>query len=292
MTVFPTPPQTVTRFYGNVDYALDTIVNKHITFVHVSTLNDPFDPYFFLETDFDEKRGLLLKYIKKNHPSDEAWFRKQVTETSWRRTMSELRTFMENLKKSSFVFSTSGEIDGIHPRDNLYMWGHYANGHRGVAIEFDTAELSTSALNHHKSFGGAPIETNTVWEKIEYRPRFFPVTAENYYQFMKQEHDLQLGNITTRARTALDDYYDLLGRVKSEVWKPENEWRLLWRNDTTRMKIYRCPITTGSIKTVILGQSMSEKSKSDFGVETNHNFPTAKVLRAEKRRGDLALDFK
>ena len=42
------PPAAVTRFYGKVDYALDVIRNKQIAFVHVSLLNDPFDPLLFL----------------------------------------------------------------------------------------------------------------------------------------------------------------------------------------------------------------------------------------------------
>ena len=47
-------PQYVTRFYGTTDFALDVIQNKQIAFVHVSLLNDPFDPYCFWETDFSD----------------------------------------------------------------------------------------------------------------------------------------------------------------------------------------------------------------------------------------------
>jgi len=47
-------PQQVTRFYGTVNYAMDVIKNKQIAFVHASMLNDPFDPYCFFETDFEE----------------------------------------------------------------------------------------------------------------------------------------------------------------------------------------------------------------------------------------------
>lgn len=47
MTIDTETPQQVVRFYGNVDYAMDVIKNRQIAFVHVSTLNDPFDPYYF-----------------------------------------------------------------------------------------------------------------------------------------------------------------------------------------------------------------------------------------------------
>ena len=55
MSATDPPPATVTRFYGTADYALDVIRAKQIAFVHVSLLNDPFDPYCFFETDFEGK---------------------------------------------------------------------------------------------------------------------------------------------------------------------------------------------------------------------------------------------
>jgi hypothetical protein len=41
-------PQQVVQFYGNVDYAMDVIKNRQIAVIHISMLNDPFDPYYFL----------------------------------------------------------------------------------------------------------------------------------------------------------------------------------------------------------------------------------------------------
>jgi len=58
-------PQQVTRFYGTVDYAMDVVANRQIAFVHVSMLNDPFDPYCFFETDFGESYPNLIAFMKK-----------------------------------------------------------------------------------------------------------------------------------------------------------------------------------------------------------------------------------
>jgi len=68
MIVDTAAPAAVTRFYGTVDYALDVIRTKQIAFVHVSLLNDPFDPYCFFETDFEGKYQNLLRYVKQHHP--------------------------------------------------------------------------------------------------------------------------------------------------------------------------------------------------------------------------------
>jgi len=71
-------PDHVVRFYGNTNFALDTIANRQITFVHVSMLNDPFDPYLYFETNFDEDYNKLLAYVKGFHADHEAWFKNAV----------------------------------------------------------------------------------------------------------------------------------------------------------------------------------------------------------------------
>ena len=69
------------------------------------------------------------------------------------------------------------------------MWGHYGNGHRGIAIEFDTRTLADAVLKHHEAENGKPSEESEVWTKIEYKKTFGPITLEYVYEFMKQEHD-------------------------------------------------------------------------------------------------------
>ena len=96
------------RFYGNVDYAMDVIKNRQIAFVHVSTLNDPFDPYYFFETDFGDSYQNLITYVRRNHPSDLPWFRAHITQQSWGQTVKELNAFLQMGRETAFVLSTSG----------------------------------------------------------------------------------------------------------------------------------------------------------------------------------------
>jgi hypothetical protein len=136
MTFDTATPATVTRFYGTVNYALDVIRTREIAFVHVSMLNDPFDPYCFFETDFEGKYPNLLRYVQQHHPKHMPWFRAQVTPQSWGKTVRDLRAHLDDYRKHTFILSTSAPLADTHPKGNLYMWGHYGNGHRGVAIEF------------------------------------------------------------------------------------------------------------------------------------------------------------
>ena len=86
-----TPPDRVTRFCGCVDFALDVLKNLRIAFIHVTMLNDPFDPYCFFETDFGGTYEGLLRHVKENHPHDMPWFRAHVCARSWGNAVKELR---------------------------------------------------------------------------------------------------------------------------------------------------------------------------------------------------------
>jgi len=124
-------PQHVVRFYSNTEFALDAIAHRQIAFVHASLLNDPFDPYFFFETSFDADYDKLLAYVESSHPKYIEWFKVHVPIEHWRQLVVNIKKHMENYKRTTFVFSCSAVTSDQHPRDNLYMWRHYANGHRG-----------------------------------------------------------------------------------------------------------------------------------------------------------------
>jgi len=283
-------PPTVTRFYGTVDYALDLIRNKLIAFVHVSLLNDPFDPYCFFETDFAGKYPNLLRYVQRHHPKDMPWFRAQVTAQSWGETVRELKEYLDVLRKHTFMLSTSGPQGGFHPKDNLYMWGHYGNGHRGIAVEFDTEKIAAAVLKHHELENGAPLEERTVWSKVEYAQRFAPIAAADVFAFLKQEKDLELRRIASRVATRLDLYYKRMSVIKSDVWKSENEWRLMWRNRTAAPSVYKCPISPECLANIFIGLNFSGDTAA-LAKEVKHEFPNAGVFIALKRHGDLALEF-
>jgi Protein of unknown function (DUF2971) len=137
-------------------------------------LNDPFDPYCFFETDFGDGFQNLIAHVRKNHPRDLPWFRAHVTPQSWGQTVKDLKAHLQMVRETSFVLSTSAAHSGLHPKDNLYMWGHYANGHRGLAIEFDTQALASAVLKHHEAENGKPLEETTCGPRSNIQRRLAP----------------------------------------------------------------------------------------------------------------------
>ena len=292
MTVDMDTPRLVTRFYGNVDFAMDVLKNRQIAFVHVSMLNDPFDPYCFFETDFKESYQNLIAHVKYNHPSDLRWFRTQVTAQSWGKSVQGLKAHLQMVRKTAFVLSTSAAHSGFHPKDNLYMWGHYANGHRGLAIEFDTQGLANAVLRHHEAENGKPSEERNVWAKIEYAKTFSPITAEDVYEFNKQERERLKQKAPIRRDTRIDTYFRRMTIIKSDVWQNENEWRLMWQNTEPKGNIYKCPICEDVIGNIFLGLNVEGEKAEELITVAKENFPATSILRAHKRHGDLALEFR
>jgi hypothetical protein len=278
-------PATVVRFYGNVDYALDTIAHRQIIFIHVSKLNDPFDPYFFFETDFDGTYEQLFSWVQKHRPNDCSWFVQHVTNDGWNKSVADIEQHVQALRNTSFVFSTSAVMNEAHPKDSLYMWGHYGNGHRGAALEFDLRKIALLITEKHNKEKGVNLQPETAWVRIEYEAKMPPITRKDFFEFFLSDFE-QRGR-----RTALEKYYDKTSRVKSLAWKRENEWRMLWRNDETRLKVHRTEIPVEAIKAVYLGLAMSSGYEADIIFEGRGKFPNAKIYKAHKKAGFTQLDF-
>ena len=79
--------------------------------------------------------------------------------------------------------------------------------------------------------------------------------------------------------------------VKSSVWCQEYEWRLLWRNDETKLKIHRLAIPEDAITAVYVGLAASPSVEADVVFETRRKFPAAKIFKTNKKVGFSQLRF-
>lgn len=273
-----TPPSRVLRFYGNVEYALECIGYKQIAYLHRDKLNDPFDPYLEFEID----RG------DEVHPS--------LPPNYLAKYEQEASKEINSLGEKTFVFSTVGVSDGVledeHPKYDLYMWGHYANGHRGLAIEFDTELLYKAALKQGYAEGSIENE----WLKIIYTddPRKMPLklilarlVQRNIINHVNKDNDERLSILSERFRANLSERL----RTKGLVWEKENEWRLILHDSETNMKTRLLDLPDKTITAVYLGCRMDERSKHDIIAETRRNFPEAEIFACNPEKGKFKLKF-
>jgi len=97
------PPKFLARFYGNPEYAIEVIRDQKITFVHVPKLNDPFDPYFFFETDFNESYEAIIQYVEKTSDVDMELLFKAIPPKLWSYRINSIKTFMQESRLSTYM---------------------------------------------------------------------------------------------------------------------------------------------------------------------------------------------
>jgi hypothetical protein len=120
-----------------------------------------------------------------------------------------------------------------------------------------------------------------VWVKVEYSGRVTPLTSRQVFDFFKDKKE-----------TSLKEYFSTTLGIKANAWKSENEWRFLWRNDETRLKIHRVPISESAISAVYIGQNASKSDEEDMVFEVKNKFPTATIIQGKKAARGLRHRFR
>ena len=119
------------------------VLGNEIYFAPASTFNDPFDsrPVFSLEAPPEHHRADFLRMSKKFEPHLTDEQREGMADAAMAKSLSP-----ENIDM------TAGAIQAVHNQvirqqvglfcvsakcDDILMWSHYADSHRGICLEFD-----------------------------------------------------------------------------------------------------------------------------------------------------------
>lgn len=284
--VMRAPPACLTRFYSNIDFAKDVFQSESITLVRVKLMNDPFDPYFEFLTDFEDRYSAILKWIGDNHgPGEVRWFKQRMPYQAWSNFLRDINRKNSNFKENTFILCASAPLGELEPAHNLYMWGHYCAGHRGVAIEFDAAAVAASMIEHQVKIHPEWEKDRKLWTRMIYRDVIDHLSAADLYEFLKLPPERESESRFCR-------HLNTISRIKSTAWQPEQEWRLMWQNDEIEGNIYKVPIQPGSVRRVIIGVRVADDVAADVAAACRAGFPDAEVVKASARRGEFALDFR
>lgn len=184
--------------YRPYDEHSASILSKgEVWFSHVADFNDPFDCMIGTHIDDATDAEIMALYLRKIPKREPLLNQRQIqrrAEQFLRRTrrMTPKKHEAESQRRAAEIARKIGVYCLTIHRDNLLMWAHYADKHRGVCFEFDAA---------HPFFARA--------EPVCYRP--------NYPQ-------VDLLDLDDRA--ALDK---LCLRTKSDHWAYEDEYRIIVR---------------------------------------------------------------
>jgi len=216
-------PQKLYRYRSaeKIERLKDEIVNGRIFMSSPLNMNDPFDSCSLLENSkptvyvhdkkiYEERfKEILDKNTFNKIFKDGNWFEKLTESVALKYVSPEvideakekaLKTIMQGIEDiNSEINETINRTYRFacftQSKTNLPMWNHYANGHKGVCLEYDTTEINNI------------ININAL----------FPV---------KYVDKLPDGISLMKAQDELRMEYFLMHKLRD--WSYENEWRLIY----------------------------------------------------------------
>lgn len=160
----------VFKFMAGEPYHLDSLANNNVYFSSINQLNDPYEGlmYYSKEGITHSQRMAALTHklnqdhndLKKARREAESIFkripREQFEQRIDRLCKEQFDEFLTYHKEKRYILSLSRGFDTDDvfppPLTNMKMWGHYANGMRGLCVEYDFEKLRSSinSLNNIK----------------------------------------------------------------------------------------------------------------------------------------------
>lgn len=255
---------------------IDIIESERIRFTQPAAFNDPFDTRPHILTLTDDK--WLATYLEKNIESEEKL--KEVSEESLEKEFSKygatrkhplfefalqkmkgmMKTQTPAFFKSIFklqnpifknaIFEALNDTIGVlslsKKPDNILMWGHYADSHKGFVIEFDETH---PFFDQRKKEG----EIQGYVRKVNYLRKRPKITL--YDSSLNNDENMKI-------------WIEQFIWFKNIDWEYEQEWRMIYtfkdkEDAVTKVDtdIFLFPLPIDCVKSIILGCRMSEENK-------------------------------
>jgi hypothetical protein len=206
--------------------------NKEIFLSSPVQLNDPFEcrPYITWYRSSRKIQDYFLRQVEKRYPYANRATRRQELRNAKDRFKSNAESFIKNAYED--FMRTTGLYCLSQINNDLLMWSHYSDGHKGVVLEFDTTKENTlfwEALEVHYSKEYPVVNIMEIGEPEEYRKLLLT-------KFIQWEYEKEWRIIRTPGEGGSGKYRFapelLTGVVMGASIKSENKEKILgWVKD-------------------------------------------------------------
>lgn len=206
-------PSKIFKYQPMTIYSLNNLNNNQLWFSKPTNFNDPFDTCF----DFDEK-SITLEVMKSVYKNNFPFNSSDV---------KEFLNIQKNIKKGLIkkqrkFFESVGVCCFCKKEDNILMWSHYADQHRGFCLEFNTSDPLFKELK--------PVSYSEI----------FPIL--NHQILTEDDKDTELTKML---------------HTKYIGWKYEKEWRIVLPDRGDQLVTYQNESLTG----IYFGARMKDSDK-------------------------------
>ena len=232
------------------------LINNEIYLSSCSKFNDPFDaipPFNFYDLTSENIYLKIYDLIKYKYPKKSERELKKICKEKLlddiygNKFINKLRKLLREGAEKEF-----GIVSLTSKKDDLLMWSHYADDHKGFCIGYDVKKLIDSIDYNEKIIG--PNPTACIQEKINYSK----VIPE--FSLFDRDYEKVVNLLTT----------------KSIDWKYEDEYRILKINSCNKT----IKLDDETIKEIILGCKMNNSVKQEIREIVNNNLHGTKILEA------------
>lgn len=191
--------------------SLSVLINKKIWASKPESLNDPFDCKIKFMPEINHEA--FIKYLKR-------------TGTSTGDLQKDKKIFLEFLKNEpEKIISKFGVFSMSQINDNILMWSHYSNQHRGFCIGF---------VRNNDNILGDINKTKPVEYDCNY-PKIYPLDDTGNYD---------------------PSCFTKMLFTKAKDWEYEKEWRLVYDEGDKELPL------SADISSIIFGLKMAEGHKA------------------------------
>ncbi len=206
-TIIPNIPEKLFRFRGLSEYSINNFKDDVIYTCHAADFNDPYDCLTYY--DFREIEAFHMKHLKNITAEDikqKLQFQLAYIRTQFREDVTSFACFTENVR-------------------NTLMWAHYADYHKGFALEYDFKGFPINIEIRNEN--GESTNGLGLYPEIYSDERY---DGSNLFKFLIAPWCEDKDEIVKNYRD--DFFWQKFYLHKSLEWSYEQEWRLI-NNDTT-----------------------------------------------------------
>jgi len=242
---------------------VDVLENGLIRFTQAAALNDPFETYpcfTLFRSSLEERSRRLLKTV-------EGQFDAHSIDLGLLKIPSMVRDRVAELQRD--LGAGYPMLSLTKKRNNLLMWSHYADAHRGFVIGFD----SNNSFFHQE------------------RPRNMTPLGEGKYSAKRPV-------LPSYEECLPENVYETVFLTKSDHWSYEEELRMFAQPqaanasdkapDGSDLFLFNFP--ADCLREIIFGYQMPANSKGNIAEVARNRYPGVDLFEAQLNETDFDLD--
>lgn len=216
-------PSKLYKFHSFNENALSSLINEVVWFSKREHLNDPFEVINIKEhiSDKNYEKAWRKRLSSLNFPNHkkEKELKKLISEKD-NRIKNGISLISDGMKAIGLYCLTD------YP-ENILMWSHYADSHKGFCIEYKVTPKHIIRMNNHI-------------RKVSYTKRYPQLSALDFMpcgecDTCKMSNSLTLEN-HFQCRS-IGKGFDKLCGSKSKDWKYEKEYRIIYEGEQYEKKL-------------------------------------------------------